>query len=159
MKKRTSSYAEFYRDPRWQKKRLAIMSRDEWTCQDCGDTEDTLHVHHRYYVKGRKPWEYPDEALVTLCASCHKDETERRPAVEAAILLALKKRFLACDLEYLADAIEGGIEVPHVDGVVTSAIGAALSDRKAMSDIVEWYLDRISPTRTETSVVSSSEGS
>ena len=138
MKKRTSSYAAFYLDPRWQKKRLAIMSRDDWACQVCGDKEDTLHVHHRYYLKGRKPWEYPDEALVTLCAACHEEETEQRPAVETAILLALKKHFFACDLAYLADAIDGGIEIPHIPGVVTSAIGAVLSDENAMRKMVGW---------------------
>lgn len=31
-----------------------------------------LHVHHKYYVLGRKPWEYPDEALITLCSDCHE---------------------------------------------------------------------------------------
>ena len=31
-----------------------------------------LNVHHRYYVKDKLPWEYPDEALVTLCEDCHK---------------------------------------------------------------------------------------
>ncbi len=32
-----------------------------------------LHVHHKYYVKGKLPWEYPNEALVTLCETCHFD--------------------------------------------------------------------------------------
>lgn len=31
-----------------------------------------LHIHHKYYQKGKLPWEYPDEALVTLCWSCHE---------------------------------------------------------------------------------------
>lgn len=31
-----------------------------------------LNVHHRYYIKGNKPWEYSDDALITLCESCHK---------------------------------------------------------------------------------------
>lgn len=32
-----------------------------------------LHVHHNYYQKGRLPWEYPDEALITLCWYCHEE--------------------------------------------------------------------------------------
>jgi hypothetical protein len=32
-----------------------------------------LHVHHTYYFFGRNPWEYPDEALITLCSHCHSD--------------------------------------------------------------------------------------
>jgi len=31
-----------------------------------------LNVHHNYYIRGKKPWEYPDDALVTLCEDCHK---------------------------------------------------------------------------------------
>ena len=33
---------------------------------------DGLNVHHKYYVREKKPWEYDDDALVTLCADCHK---------------------------------------------------------------------------------------
>ena len=31
-----------------------------------------LHVHHRYYREGWYPWEYPDDALTTLCWKCHE---------------------------------------------------------------------------------------
>lgn len=31
-----------------------------------------LNIHHLYYVKDLKPWEYDDSALVTLCADCHE---------------------------------------------------------------------------------------
>ncbi len=31
-----------------------------------------LHIHHKYYIKGQKPWEYKDEVLITLCADCHQ---------------------------------------------------------------------------------------
>ncbi|HCY39778.1 MAG TPA: hypothetical protein DHV48_00200 [Prolixibacteraceae bacterium] len=30
-----------------------------------------LHVHHTYYQRGKKPWEYPDSSLETYCQSCH----------------------------------------------------------------------------------------
>ena len=66
------SYSELLKDPRWQKKRLLIMQRDKWTCQDCGWKESTLHVHHKYYIPDKKPWEYPNKALITLCEGCHK---------------------------------------------------------------------------------------
>lgn len=55
-------------DPRWQKKRLEILERDSFTCKLCGDSQMTLHVHHLYYERGNEPWEYPLEALATLCA-------------------------------------------------------------------------------------------
>lgn len=31
-----------------------------------------LNIHHKYYVKGFSPWEYSDDALITLCQDCHK---------------------------------------------------------------------------------------
>ena len=31
-----------------------------------------LHVHHKYYQEGLLPWEYPDDALMTLCYKCHE---------------------------------------------------------------------------------------
>jgi len=32
-----------------------------------------LNIHHNYYIRGKKPWEYPNgDALVTLCEDCHK---------------------------------------------------------------------------------------
>lgn len=55
---------------------MEIFSRDEWACKKCGDAQSTLHVHHNYYRRGLDPWEYPPEALVTLCESCHELETE-----------------------------------------------------------------------------------
>lgn len=70
------NYAEKLKHPMWQKKRLEILSRDEFTCQRCGSKDKMLHVHHRYYLKVEFPWEYPDKALVTLCFECHEEEEQ-----------------------------------------------------------------------------------
>lgn len=70
------TYSEKLKDPRWQKRRLTILERDEWHCQMCFDSETMLVVHHRYYTPGAQPWEYDDDALVTLCDNCHQYEHE-----------------------------------------------------------------------------------
>lgn len=31
-----------------------------------------LHIHHTYYQIGKLAWEYPDNALITLCWQCHE---------------------------------------------------------------------------------------
>lgn len=31
-------------------------------------------MHHRHYMGGRYPWDYPDNLLVTLCQKCHEKE-------------------------------------------------------------------------------------
>lgn len=65
------TYREQLLHPSWQRKRLEIMERDDFTCQHCCDGESTLNVHHKCYVKGRLAWEYPGHQLITLCATCH----------------------------------------------------------------------------------------
>ena len=48
-----------------------------------------LNVHHSYYIRGKKPWEYPDDALVTLCEDCHKKRhtSARIPLYDSSNLL------------------------------------------------------------------------
>lgn len=70
------TYSEKLKDPRWQKKRLEILKRDDFTCQWCGDKANTLHVHHLEYHKGRDPWNYDDDCLITLCVNCHECEAD-----------------------------------------------------------------------------------
>ena len=31
-----------------------------------------LNIHHKYYILGKKPWEYDNDALITLCPHCHQ---------------------------------------------------------------------------------------
>lgn len=66
------SYSDKLKDPKWQRKRLEIMERDEFTCQWCGSSKETLHVHHINYEKGADPWAYGDDNFITLCADCHE---------------------------------------------------------------------------------------
>lgn len=82
------TYWELLRDPAWQRRRLEILQRAEFTCEYCSATEKTLHVHHRIYRKGSKPWEYADHELIVLCEDCHDSETAvRREIAEALALL------------------------------------------------------------------------
>ncbi|MDC2165250.1 hypothetical protein [Bacteroides thetaiotaomicron] len=31
-----------------------------------------LNIHHQYYIRSKVPWEYDNNALVTLCSHCHQ---------------------------------------------------------------------------------------
>lgn len=75
------SYWQKLKDPKWQKKRLEIMQRDEFTCQACFEKDKTLNVHHRLYRKGKSPWEYDDCDLVTLCEDCHSKVTKENAEI------------------------------------------------------------------------------
>jgi 5-methylcytosine-specific restriction endonuclease McrA len=76
--RRRSAYQQLLRDPRWQKRRLEVFTRDKWTCQECKATTKELQVHHKWYVYGTMPWEVPMQALVTLCVGCHKKKRKKR---------------------------------------------------------------------------------
>ncbi len=64
-------WLEQYKHPNWQKKRLEVLERDKFTCCHCEEKEKTLHVHHKWYQKGKKVWEYPNVCFITLCDECH----------------------------------------------------------------------------------------
>lgn len=68
------TYSDLLKDPRWQKKRLEILSRDEFTCQYCYSTTKTLHVHHGVYEENTLPWDHTPSGMVTLCHDCHEKE-------------------------------------------------------------------------------------
>lgn len=73
------TYSEKFKDPRWQKKRLEILNRDNFMCDCCYDNKNTLHVHHRLYYKDRDPWDYDNILLVTLCDDCHSYQHKEEP--------------------------------------------------------------------------------
>lgn len=68
------TYSEKLKDPRWQKKRLQILDRDEFACKYCGNENLELHVHHLKYFNN--PWDIENKFLVTICVICHKSEHE-----------------------------------------------------------------------------------
>ena len=107
------SYAEMLRSPLWQKKRLEIMQRDDFTCQHCGCKERELQVHHRVYHKGAKPWEYDDSELITLCDRCHEAETDAKAnhyetfkeICDLAREVGLSEQFIDSVLSHMLNAI------------------------------------------------------
>lgn len=80
-KPRFSWYSELLKDPRWQRKRLEIMERAGFKCEACGNGSDTLHVHHGYYEKNKKPWEYANDTLWCLCVGCHEIAEDHKQSV------------------------------------------------------------------------------
>lgn len=70
------SYSEILRDPRWQRRRLEAFGEHDWKCFECGATDKELHIHHNFYLKNKKPWEYDLDQLSVLCVDCHRKITE-----------------------------------------------------------------------------------
>lgn len=79
------NYSEKLKDPRWQKKRLEVLQRENFTCESCQSTTNTLHVHHKTYVFGNDPWDYPDTNFSVLCDFCHEYEEYYKEEVKGII--------------------------------------------------------------------------
>lgn len=77
LKKTHGSYEGLLLTNEWKQKRQEILKRDHNQCQVCL-SEDELQIHHRQYHyslvlrKYRKPWEYSNNLLITLCKKCHQ---------------------------------------------------------------------------------------
>lgn len=87
------TYSEKLRDPRWQKLRLEILSRDSFTCKFCGSGltgGKNLQVHHILY-KRRDPWDYPEYLYQTLCDSCHDERQRLTDKAVDAVRIAVAK--------------------------------------------------------------------
>lgn len=93
------SRKSIYLDPRWQRKRLEILQRADFSCENCHATQKTLHVHHVYYTNDAEgPWDYPEHALVALCDDCHTAEHSEQQAtrvwlIESLALMGAKTSF------------------------------------------------------------------
>ena len=133
-----SEYAQKLKDPRWQKKRLEILERDEWNCQICHDNESTLVVHHRKYLPNTDPWDYPDYLLVTLCEDCHESERTERPEFEKYLLDVLRHQFFARDILSFTQGFNK-LELLHAPEVVASVYEWALSSPEIQRELIDRY--------------------
>lgn len=64
------TYSNKLKHPKWQKKRLQVLQRDNFACVKCKDTETELHVNHLKYTG--EPYDAPLSDLETLCKYCHQ---------------------------------------------------------------------------------------
>lgn len=126
------TYGELLKDPRWQRKRLEVLQRDEWTCKSCFAADKTLHVHHKFYLSGKAPWDYEDTHLITLCEDCHELATNSMALLRAGLALLGPEHH---------DRVRG-----YVDTLVSCATGSKLELRSPQSsdDPVFQYLNGVS---------------
>lgn len=65
-----------YHKTEWKKFRDEVIELDGFKCRDCGrgSNKVVLQVHHKQYIKGKLPWEYPLQDCETLCKGCHSSK-------------------------------------------------------------------------------------
>lgn len=132
----TSNYGELLKDPRWQKKRLEILERDGWMCQQCFNETNTLHVHHWAYSEG-PPWETDNIDLATLCEPCHEYETQHRKQYEKDLLTLLRRQGFPADSIF--NLMHGFSSLPHIPSVVADVIEYTLTHRDVWKRLEDDY--------------------
>jgi endonuclease IV len=130
------SYYELLQHPSWQRVRLEVMQRAGFACEHCEADDKQLSVHHSYYEKGKKPWEYPTESLHCLCDDCHREAQD----LKATLNRQLGRINTHTDLEKLFGFAVGieAIEFPNTIIQVTSvyvAIGVAAAWELEATDV------------------------
>ena len=63
-----------YKDPKWIRKRKAILRRDNYLCQECkryGRYVEAKTVHHIKHADEYPELIYVDTNLISLCNKCH----------------------------------------------------------------------------------------
>ena len=96
------NYKDQLEHPKWQKKRLHILDRDDWQCQCCFDRDLMLTVHHKVYDKSLMAWEYPDKDYITLSKLCHDD------------LHLLQNKYMK-DGDFVKDIIVDSLSINYTD--------------------------------------------
>jgi len=135
-------YTEKFKDPRWQRKRLEILERDNWCCQRCYDDTKILHIHHCFYEKNHDPWDYPNDSLITLCEDCHENEKENRPYTEKWLLRILRKLFRENSLDELVDGFNH-MELLALPEVVASVYAWAIENPNIQRELIDKYFKHL----------------
>jgi hypothetical protein len=142
------SYSEKLKDPRWQKKRLEILERDNFACTICGDEKSTLHVHHTVYLSGHEPWEYNEWQLITLCEDCHQSEHSIGTDFEHILIQSIRGAgFLSDDIREIAQGFSLMDGIPHITHVYASALCYFIGHKKDF--IIKEYLESLNKPNGE----------
>ncbi len=65
------SYRDQIASPEWKEFSRSIR-QTRGACEVCRQRKDGTQVHHIFYDFSRKLWEYGPDAVIVLCAECHR---------------------------------------------------------------------------------------
>ena len=65
------SYSEQLRTPEWKAFRQRVIDVNGRACRACRRSDKIIQVHHLFYEKTRKPWDYELNEVTVLCEDCH----------------------------------------------------------------------------------------
>jgi len=141
------AYSDLLKDPRWQRKRLEILERDDFTCQKCYETTKTLHVHHKVYSKQKvDPWTYADNVLITLCEDCHQSVSDNIKESIHNLGESLKLAgFFPDHIDRISNAFRDAKLMEH-PSIISVAISIALTNPDAQKKMIDSYYQYLADT-------------
>lgn len=133
-------YSEKLKRPEWQEKRLSILNRDGFTCILCNTYGATVSAHHNYYLPNREPWDYPDDALYTLCDKCHSEEHAIEASTKDDLFEAFKRAgFTNHSLIHIILGLRFIDRLPASPSLVAHAVGCMFSNNGAMCNMYKKF--------------------
>jgi hypothetical protein len=97
----------------------------------CKNDREELHVHHRYYEKNKKPWEYDSSDLFCLCKDCHKTY---------GFLLEILESFLNPHPDYMHELIGYAVALNEIHGDRTKKAERGIAPEYFMNNNFEGLL-------------------
>ena len=71
---------QFRNSIKWKNKRLYILKRDKYKCQECRKylmNVEAVHVHHIISVEDNWDLRLTNDNLISLCVACHNKVENR----------------------------------------------------------------------------------
>lgn len=146
------SYSEQLKHPFWQRKRLEVLEAADFSCCNCGDTEMTLHVHHKRYVKGRMAWEYEAHELQALCEPCHALQHEHREVLDRLLMIGIDRLQKAVGLLVGYETAEMNVDFGEEEE------GARIGGEAFLAGAVGAMLMNVGPAKAAAAVQSARAG-
>lgn len=75
-------YEDFLNTKFWKDQSLRVKARDGFSCRLCGQCKN-IEAHHTSYKNNL--FDVPDEDIITLCRSCHKELHDKKVDKQAVI--------------------------------------------------------------------------
>lgn len=129
------------KSPKWQKRRLEIMNRDNFTCQLCGDKDTMLNVHHLCYHNDKNIWEYDDWEMITLCENCHKEEHSSQASILDYIESIKSRGVTMSEIYSILEAIDISLYMGH-DRIIQNIVGDSSSNGNNKEYDIKLLADR-----------------
>jgi 5-methylcytosine-specific restriction protein A len=74
-----ATYTTVYGTPRWRELRLKILTRDRFTCQECGGKANSAD-HIKPFTDATDPLAWQSSNLQSMCQRCHGRKDGARAA-------------------------------------------------------------------------------